>query len=164
MYTSVARRGRWQGLQVSCSFLLIIVWLIPTLALQSTAGEPAEAFLNQLRAAGHFELAIEYLNRIDTYPGVSPEWTSAVLLEKAQTYIDAGVAARQIDQRDEFFKQAEDQLDQFLKAGSHPRQSQARLQLGRLQMVRAAQLQGSEPDADKKQAARESYLASRRYI
>lgn len=83
-----------------------------------------------------------------------------MLLEKAQTYIDAAVAARQVDQRNELFQQAEGQLDAFLKAGTHPRQSQARLQLGRLQMVRAAQLQGSDPDPEQTIAARAAYLAA----
>ncbi len=122
------------------------------------ADEPAQAFLNQLRAAGYFDMAIAYLDRLDGYPGVSTEMIGAVRLEKAQTYIDAGVAARQLEQRDERFKQAEQQLTEFLKSGSHPRQSQARMQLGRLQMVRAAQLQGGKSDNANQAEVRQSYL------
>jgi tetratricopeptide (TPR) repeat protein len=159
MLSRDSRRIRRRVSLVPIPFLLLFP-LIACTTVTAKAGEPAEAFLNQLRAAGYFDMAIEYLDRLDGYPGVSNELASAVLLEKAQTFIDAAVAARQIDERDEFFKQAEEQLGAFLKAGSHPRQSQARLQLGRLQMVRAAQLQGSDPDQEKITAARKAYLAA----
>jgi hypothetical protein len=125
----------------------------------AAAGEPATDFLNQLRAAGHFELAIEYLDRLDRYPGVAAELIAAVSMEKAQTYIDAAVAARQNDQREELFGLAEEQLQKFLQSDPHPRHSQARMQLGRLQMVRAAQLQSSDSE-DQQALARESYLAA----
>lgn len=155
-----ARRNGWQKptAPIAC-FLLPLLLAFAPLPL-TLAGEPAEAFLNQLRAAGYFDLAIKYLDRLDTYPGVDEDLKSAVLLEKAQTYIDAGVSARQADQQDTFFRQAEQQLTEFLQAGDHPRQNQARLQLGRLQMVRAAQLHGDASDDAKKAGARESYLAA----
>lgn len=155
-----ARRRCWQYPPVSVPFLLVSSLLVVPLSGSTVAGEPAEAFLSQLRAAGYFDLAVKYLDRLDTYPGVSVKLKSAVLLEKAQTFIDAGVVARQVDQRDQFFQQAEQQLDAFLKAGTHPRQSQARMQLGRLQMVRAAQLQSGDSDNQNIVQARESYLAA----
>ena len=127
----------------------------------SSAAEPAVDFLNQLRAAGYYEMAIEYLDRLDQYPGVDAELRTAVRLEKAQTLIDAGVAARKVDRRNQLFADAEQELVAFLDAGSHPRQSGARLQLGRLQMVRAAQFQQAAVDDPAKTAeARQSYLAA----
>lgn len=124
------------------------------------AGEPAVEFLKRLRAAKYFDTAIGYLARLDQYPGVDPELKSAVALEKAQTLIDAAVASRSSEARDEFFQQAEAQLVEFLQQSSHPRVSEARLQLGKLQMVRATQLISGEVDDAKRQAARESYLAA----
>lgn len=124
------------------------------------AGEPAKEFINQLRAAKYFDTTINYLDRLDQYPGVDPDLKSAVALEKAQTYIDAAVASRNASKRDEFFELAEGQLQEFLKQSAHPRLSEARLQLGKLQLVRAAQLMSGKPDAEKRGKARESYTAA----
>ena len=93
-------------------------------------------------------------------PGAPGDFRSAIPLEKAQTYIDAGIAARLPAKRDEYFVLAEQHLNEFLSAGSHPRQSQARLQLGKLQMVRAAQLADGEADDQQRADARNSYLAA----
>lgn len=124
------------------------------------AGEPAQDFLARLRAAGYYDTAIIFLDRLDQYPGVPGEMKNAVSLEKAQTYIDAAAASRSVATRDEFLQTATSELREFLKQGSHPRQSEARLLLGRLQMVRAAQLLSGEPDDAKRKSARESYLAA----
>jgi len=124
------------------------------------AGEPAREFLSQLRAAGYFEMAAEYLDRLENYPGVDAELIRALPLEKAQTYIDAAVAARQLQRRDELFSQAEAELEKFIAGEEHPRQSEARNQLGRLQMVRADQLHTTADDEAAIAEARESYLAA----
>ena len=126
----------------------------------SLADEPAADFVKRLRAAKYFDVAITYLDRIDEYPSVDADFRSAVDLEKAQTHIDAGVASRNPATRDEYFLQAEQSLIEFLKQSSHPRFSEARLQLGKLQMVRAAQLMNGDPNEQKRKAARESYLAA----
>ena len=142
----------WRRIALSL-FLYASCTGVPNVAL---GNEPAAEFLNQLRASGYFELAISYLDRLDQYPGVDADLKSATLLEKAQTYIDAGVASGQQDEQDKFFRQAEEQLTAFLDSGTHPRQSQARLQLGRLQMVRAAQLEAADEDGQKMKEAREA--------
>ena len=110
------------------------------------AGEPAEEFIKRLKAAKYFDTTISYLDRLDQYPGVDPNLTSAIPLEKAQTYIGAAFASRNSDARDGFFASAEEQLGEFLKQSAHPRLSEARLQLGWIQMVRAAQLPNEEQD------------------
>ncbi len=155
MPKSPGRRGRPRVL----TFLVAAV-LLSTATRGHAAGEPAEEFLKRLRAARYFDTAIAYLDRLDQYPGVDPNLKSAIPLEKAQTFIDAAVASRNPDTRDEFFAKAEAQLADFLKQSTHPRLSEARLQLGKLQMVRAAQLMSGEPDESKRNAARESYLAA----
>ena len=143
--------------------LIVAAGLFFAFCQQSTAdakGEPAASFLKQLRASGYFELAVKYLERIDQYPGVDPEFKSAVELEKAQTFIDAAVNSRSVKDRDQYFVNAEQSLATFLKNGSHRRASEARMQLGKLQMVRATQLMLGEPDDAKRKSARESYLAA----
>lgn len=126
----------------------------------AVAGEPAEEFLKRLRAAKYFDTAVVYLDRLDEYPGVSPELSSAIALEKAQTFIEAARSKRNSDGRDEWLGQAAAQLTEFLKQESHPRVSEARLQLGKLQMVRALQLLSGDADETKRAAARASFLAA----
>ena len=118
--------------------------------------------LKRLRAAGYYDTAIAYLDRLEEYPSVDPKITNAILLEKAQTFIDAAIGTRNPKTRDEYFRNAERELTEFLKQESHPRESEARLQLGKLQMVRAAQLMNGQPDQAKREAARQSYLAGAR--
>ncbi|WP_345689041.1 hypothetical protein [Novipirellula caenicola] len=127
-------------------------------SLALAGGEPAEDFLKRLRAAGYYDIALTYLDRLDQYPGVDGSLKDAVSLEKAQTYIEAGVAARTATERDEYFAKAESSIADFLKNDSHPRAPEARLQLGKLQLVRANTLMMLNPDDAKKKAARESYL------
>ncbi len=139
------------------SIILLCLW---PLHHAGAAGEPAADFLKRLRAAKYFDVAINYLDRLDEYPGVDADLKSAVALEKAQTFIDAAVASRNVAKRDEYLALAEEALSEFLKQGSHPRFSEARLQLGNLQMVRAAQLMAGQVDDAKRESARQSYLAA----
>ena len=124
------------------------------------AAEPASDFLKRLRAAGYFDTAITYLDRLDQYSGVDQSMLDAVSLEKAQTFLDAAGGTRNAEMRDEMLLNAETELTEFLKQSSHPRVPEARMQLGRLQMVRGMQLMALETDDDKRTRARESFVAA----
>lgn len=127
----------------------------------SLAAEPAQDFVARLRGAGYYDTAIAYLNRADRLPGVPDAFLSAVALEKAQTHIDAAVAARTAADRDQFFVSAEQELKKFLEQSDHPRFSEARLQLGKLQLLRARQLMLlADPSDEARNNARESYLGA----
>ncbi|TWT52479.1 hypothetical protein Pla22_01030 [Rubripirellula amarantea] len=130
---------------------------IGTLLNAHAGGEPAEDFVKRLRAANYYDTAIAYLDRLDEFPGVDFEYLKARELERSQTFIDAAFASRSTTDRDEYFQKAEDSLKKFLAEGDSPRQSEARLQLGKIQMIRAAQLMIGEPDDQKRALARESY-------
>ncbi len=122
-------------------------------------GEPAEAFVAQLRSVGYFDMALKYLDRIDKYPGVPQSFIEAIPLERAQTFIDAAVSARNISERDKLFVSAEEALKGFMTKSDHPRLSEARLQLGKLQMVRANQLMSvADPSDEARENARKSCL------
>lgn len=129
-------------------------------SLRSHAGEPAQRFMGQLRNTGYFNTALTYLDRLGDYPGVDPDFVSAKELERANIFFDMAVAARSSAPRNEALANAETALSEFLGKGDHPRQSEARLQLGKLQMLRASQLLAGEPSAEDKVSARESYLNS----
>ncbi|MCC9656965.1 hypothetical protein LOC70_14220 [Rhodopirellula sp. JC737] len=137
--------------------MLCISTLVPS-SFTAAEGEPAEEFLKRLRAAGYYDLADAYLERVTNYPGVSGRLKSSIPLEKAQNAIDAAIASRSVSQRDEAFEQAESQLQAYLDANpSHERASEARSTLGKLQMVRAAQYMSGEPDNEARKNARDTY-------
>lgn len=134
-------------------------WSTATPPANCAAAEPAEAFANRLRAVGYFDTAILYLDRIDRYPGVPASFVEAIPLEKAQTHIDAAVAARSTRERDSLFIAAETELKKFLDLKSHPRFSEAQLKLGKLQLVRANQLMSAaDPTDEARGNARQSCL------
>ena len=123
------------------------------------AAEPAQEFLSRLRDVGYYDTALAYLDRVDMVPSIPGAFKDAIPLEKAQTYIDSAVASRSAKERDELFVSAQNQLKEFLKQSAHPRLSEARLLLGKLQMVRAAQLiAGPKPTDETRTAARASYM------
>jgi len=145
--------------RLALTFILCGGVLGGCLASPTWGGEPAASFVSQLRNAGYYDSVIKYLDRIDKYPGVDASFKEAIPLEKAQTFIDAAVAARSIAERDGLFVSAESELKSFLSLTSHPRFSEARLQLGKLQLVRANQLMGvADPDDQARENARTSCL------
>lgn len=147
----------------ACFVVWTILALLGQMATQTTAsakGEPAEAFVKQLRNAGYFDTAISYLERAVKIAGVDPDFVAAIPLEKANTYIDAALNTRNTEAQDKAFSDAEKSLQAFVSSGDHPRIYEARLQLGKLQMIRGAILLGGEPDDQKRSKARESYLAA----
>ncbi len=137
-----------------------VMGLALTLPSQVIAGEPAADFFKRLRSAGYHDTAERYLDRLDEYPGIDPDFRSAIDLERAKVAIDAAVAARKPEDRDEHFARAESALETFLEQGDHARVSEARMLLGTIQMGRAEQLMLGEVDDEVRAAARESYLAA----
>jgi hypothetical protein len=140
--------------------LLLAVAAVVTTTPLVVGGEPANNFVKQLRAAGYFDTALTYLDRIGDYPGVPDDFLKAIPLEKAQTHIDLAISSRNSDRRSENFRLAEAEITEFLKQKEHPRLSEARLKLGKLQLVRATQLMGSEPDEKTRSEAAKSYLGA----
>ena len=139
---------------------LLVGMALATQTPASAEGEPAGEFVQQLRNVGYFDTAITYLDRVAEIPGVDAEFIAAVPLEKAQTYIESARSSRSKDDRDKFFVSAESSLTKFLENPTHARAPEARLQLGKLQMIRASQLISGEPDQTNPGKARESYLAA----
>src|SRR6056297_3291951 len=132
-------------------------------AQRLTAEEPAKRFIEQLRAAGHYDLAIEYLDRLDSYPGIAAEFLQAVDLERAQTLLEASQRSRVADTRDGYYRDATTALERFVTGQpNHPRRPEAQLQLGNLQLLRGAQLmeQGGPPDAQRRATALETFAGA----
>lgn len=149
--------------------ILIVVILCSAMpsAIPAGAGEPAQDFLTRLRSAGYFDTAITYLDRIDRYPGVDDSFKQSVGLEKAMTFLDAARTTRSVTTRESYLDDAASSLEKFISASPHPRQSEARLKLGSLQLFRAAQALGDpedsvEPTDAERAEARKLYQAASR--
>lgn len=161
LFVSVIRQSwRFADWRSAVACMVFLPSLFPPTA--SEGGEPAQEFVNRLRAVGYFDTAIKYLDQIDRFPGAPQEFVAAIPLEKAQTHIDAAVAARSVTDRDSFFVSAEQELKKFLsQAAEHPRFSEARLQLAKLQLLRARQLMlVADPSDEVRGNARESFLGA----
>ncbi|TWU65396.1 hypothetical protein V7x_09430 [Crateriforma conspicua] len=151
-----ARRSRGVG----CCFFSVVAIVTIQLGWSPTvtAGEPSKRFLDALRQAGYFDMATAYLDRIDRYPGIDPQWRQSIDLERAQVFVDSALSARQADEQENAFRLAEEQLQAFIKKyPDHSRTSEARLQLGRLQLVRAGQLLAADPTPQQREQARSIY-------
>lgn len=127
---------------------------------QGSAGEPAENFLKRLRAAGYYDVALDYLEDLDSYPGVPSELRDAVALERAQIYLEAAGATRLADEREQYFEAGEEALREFIDSKpEHPRVSEARMKLGTRQLIHAMVLmQSGNLDDATRTKAREEYL------
>ena len=109
---------------VSLSFAII-------LASQATAQEPAAAqieFVQKLRVKGYNDLALEYIDKHKSEPGLA----EPLRLERARAL--AGLArSKEAEQQAPLFAAARAELDAFIqKNPSGPEAAQARLEIARL--------------------------------
>jgi tetratricopeptide (TPR) repeat protein len=120
--------------------------------------EPAQEFVDQLRSAGYFDTAIEYLDGAQKLQTINPEFQSSIEFQKSQVFFDLAKSSRDPAVRDEYLAKTEKSLQAFVAVGEHPRGDEARLQLGSLQLIRADQLMVGTPDDSTRTKAREAYL------
>jgi tetratricopeptide (TPR) repeat protein len=77
------------------------------------AEEPAEEFLTALRDNGYYDLAIVYLNQMETSDLVSEEFKKSIPFEKAETLIDSATQLRDMDELEARLNEAEQLLTQY---------------------------------------------------
>lgn len=127
------------------------------------AAEPAERFLERLRGEGYYDLAIRYLDSLDSYPAVAEEFKAAVDLERAQTLLEAAARSRNRSEKEDYFTRATEGLQRFLQEQpDSPRKPQAQMQLGNLQLVRGAEAMEAEGSLtpERRATAREAFLGA----
>lgn len=137
--------------------VLLVAWAIPSSSGYAEA--PAEQFLQKLREAGLYDMALLYLDRTQQDKDGSDALREVVELERGQTLLDQAGATRVADELNELLASAEEALRRFLEAHpDHDRAAEARLQLATLQLVRGQQLvAGDEPTAEDRAAARTAF-------
>ena len=125
--------------------------------------EPYERFLEKLRDERLFDLAIVYLDQLDSRPGLKPEMKSGIELERGLLlYQSAAILPGNHAERKQKLDDAERSLSEFLETRRrHPRRGEARLKLGELLLTRAeeAKKEADDPTVEN-QSAVQYYTAA----
>ncbi|MEQ8787474.1 MAG: hypothetical protein RIC55_14315 [Pirellulaceae bacterium] len=105
---------------------------------RATAVEPAREFLQALREAGYYDMALEYLDSIEGNTLVPPSFREVVDFEKGLTLIEASRQQRDTQLREKQLDEAKVMLERFVAARqTHPLVISANSQLGNLVVERA---------------------------
>ncbi len=101
------------------------------------AVEETQRFLDALRSAGYYDMALEYLDRMRTSPLADEEFKQTIDYEAGVTLIQAAQEGRSVVGREKQLSEADDLLKRFLQQhAQHPRAAGARTQLANVLMVR----------------------------
>ncbi len=105
------------------------------------AEEPAVEFLEKLRERRYYDMALEYLSRMETSALTSSDFKSIIEYERGATLVQQAGGTRDLTQRAKILDQAQQTLDDFLKKNTgHDLASAARSQLGNVIVERARML------------------------
>ena len=128
------------------------------------AAEPARAFLDGLRSRGYHDTAMDYLDQMQVSSLAPAELRDSILYEKSQLLVDASRSERDSAVRVRQINQAQQWLEQFIRAQStSPKINAARNQIGGLFVERARlKYEDSKQNNDQKLAdeARQLYEQS----
>jgi len=144
---------------------------LATLAIVTPLGaeEPADLFLQQLRAAGYHDMALEYLDRMKTSPLAAEEFKPTIALEQGATLVEQTRVVRDPAVKEQLLEQAKTRLDTFVsQQPEHPKIEDARRYLRTILFERAKIIVGRAKQADDPAEhaklmgeARESFAAAR---
>ncbi|QDV71666.1 hypothetical protein Poly24_54050 [Rosistilla carotiformis] len=116
---------------------IIACWLIG-MVIPASAAEPARAFLDGLRARGYHDIALDYLQSLQTNPAAPEDLKEAIEYERGVTLIDASRSQNDPKLRTKYLSDAETALKAFAKAKpDSPQVNAARSQLAGLIAERA---------------------------
>jgi hypothetical protein len=137
--------------------------LLPFFATQPVhAVEPAVAFLKGLRERGYADMALEYLDRMETSPLCPPELKRNLKFERGVTLVLAGRLERDPSKQEAFLNQAQVALNDFVTRNpKDPNLEIAILQLGNVLLERARSKK-EQADRPKNAEKREQLLQQAR--
>ena len=153
--------GRLGRFQVTRSIVLAVclVTMFPS-AGKVHAEEPAEAFVGALINEGYYDVALSYLDRIESDANVDADYRGSLALAKAEVHVAAAQTARTADDLLARLGEAEKALSGYIAQPDAPRRREALLRLASLQRVRADRMLADQPSDADRAAAREIYIAS----
>ena len=98
------------------TLLLSTLLLVSICAASSNAEEPARRFLEALREQGLFDLANDYLQRVEKNPATPQEFRETILFEQGLTLMAVSRRESNFDERQKRLDEAQQKFREFLTA------------------------------------------------
>ncbi|HUG69010.1 MAG TPA: hypothetical protein VMM76_14770, partial [Pirellulaceae bacterium] len=144
---------------------IVLLWSLLAAGFASSPGrdalaaEPAREFLNGLRERGLHDVALDYLDMMETSPLAPVELKEIIQYEKGVTLIEGSRAQRDQAIREKFLDDAQKLLKEFTESprtAQHALANSARNQLGNLIVERARMTVESSKKGDKAKLLQEA--------
>ncbi|MEM9940115.1 MAG: hypothetical protein AAF939_00915 [Planctomycetota bacterium] len=148
------------------SILFLALNFFAIIASGLNADEPAEKFLEALRDAGYYDVALDYLKEAETSKLVNPEFKKEIPFERAQVLISSVRSSRDRDEINTRLDQAQALLAQYAKNNQSLKVSGKTLRFqGNLLYLRASsQLSQTESDRMTVSEKEEIYKVARKLL
>lgn len=122
---------------------------LPATATETWAEEPASQFLEKLRENGYFDLANEYLKRMEKSPLAPIEFRETILFEQALILMAISRSETDFDARQTRLDEAQNKFEEFLVAKkNHDYAPKAKSELANV-IVERARVKVAEANRDK---------------
>ena len=119
--------GRRRGLHAAWALVLVCLACGPA-GLE--AAEPAEAFLRELKARGYYELALEYLDRLEASGIAEDDFRRTIDFQQGEVLIQAALQQRTLSRKQAELDRAQQEFEKF--TADHPQHALAVTAQGRL--------------------------------
>ncbi len=119
------------------------------------AAEPAEDFLRELKSRGYYDLALEYLDRLEHLDTVDEDVRRTIDFQQGEVLIQAALQQRILSRKQDDLDRAQHEFEEFVREqADHPLALSARGRLGDIAMERARLLvsQATQPTVTTEQA------------
>ena len=141
---------------------LLAPFITAFLTTPLTAEEPARQFLEALREQGLFELANEYLQRVERSPATPQEFRDTILFEQGLTLMAVSRSESDFDTRQQRLDEAQKKFREFLTAQkNHDFAPKAKSQLANV-LVERARVKIAEAERPKNAAQKPALLKEAR--
>lgn len=150
---------RANGIGLSLLALLLVFGLASVDSHDAAAVEPAREFLTGLRERGLHDVALDYLEMMETSPLAPADLKEIIQYEKGVTLIEGSRSQSDQALREESLNQAEKLLKAFTESprtAQHALANSARNQLGNLIVARASMKVAASEKGDKQKLLKEA--------
>lgn len=133
--------GPWIRVAHPVAWLAALLALLASLPSPGRTAEPVDEFVAALKANQYHDLAIEYLQQLETSPLIPDDQRAGLGLEIAKVHVELATRQRSAKQVSEALQAAEQQLRQVLdKAGDSTQGAEASLLLATVLWQRAERI------------------------
>jgi hypothetical protein len=148
--------GRFAALVLS-----ILVWVVGPV----WGHEPAEAFLQELKSRGYYDLALEYLDRLESARTAEEDFLPTVDYRQGEVLIQSAMQERTLSRKQTQLDRAQREFEKFTREHpDHPLSRAARGRLGEILMERARILVAQSQQSSGPPERREELSAQARQL